>query len=173
VGRIVAEDLDSHMIGASLEVFTDTTGHPLDRAPGDEGVDDPVAAAIRKVVFVEARPEQVSAVIRQLEVRAEIPPGESASVVRRRLDDYGHLGAQQPVGTDDLARSMGVLDRHEVRMGTVGAFGGQSEHARSERRQHTHGGRRLQCGSVEVGIVHGVEIVPHGLDRSAVAMTSG
>jgi hypothetical protein len=59
------------MVGAGVAVFAHSGSNALGRSPNDEGVEDPIAAAVSEVLVAEANTAQVIRVVRELEV---VPP---------------------------------------------------------------------------------------------------
>ena len=125
-------------------------------APGDHGVDQPVAPAPADVVVAVAEGAQVLRVVGQAEVGAGVAPGQLPRPDGVRLEDDGHLGGQERAGAEDGAGPSGVLDRDEVGMGAGGAGRRQLEHPGPEGGQHAAlGGHRRGQG------VEGIEVGDH------------
>ncbi len=66
------------MVGTGGEVLLRPGAHRLLVAPGDEGVDEPVAAAAGELLLAEAEAEEVGAVVLRPEVRLEVAAGDVA-----------------------------------------------------------------------------------------------
>src|SRR5690606_13251678 len=98
------EHLDAHVVGARLPVL----GHPgrdrVDVAPGDQRVDERVAAAVGQVVVPPPEPAQVAHVVGQRQVDLHVLAGGVACHLgvggqHRRLLDHEHRPvAEVPAG---------------------------------------------------------------------------
>ena len=64
---------------------------------GDDGVDEPVAAAVGEVVLGEAEAQQVVGVVLQTEVEPRVVAGDPPGARRRPLDDDRELGRDERV----------------------------------------------------------------------------
>src|SRR6202034_2031556 len=73
VGQLVVrvgQQLDGHVVSARLEMLVELGGNLVAGAPGDQRVDQRVAAAVRQVLLAPAQAAQVAGVVDQTEVRA-------------------------------------------------------------------------------------------------------
>jgi len=59
------------MIGACVQMRFDPLANGLQRAPGDDGVDEAITAAVLAVVFRESQAEKIVGVVRQGEIEAK------------------------------------------------------------------------------------------------------
>ncbi len=159
--------LEADLVGAGIEVGPHAGDDGVHVAPGDERVDEAVAAARREVVIAPAHPAQVVGVVRQRQVVLREGPPDATALVPVAREHRGLLDGQERLGPQVPARERRMLDRDEVRVGAIGTLGRQLEHARPEGREHDRDGwlrlrRAVRCGS------HGVEIGAHRLDRRAI-----
>jgi hypothetical protein len=72
--RVRAERLHADMVGARVEMRLHPSGHRLDVAPGDDRVDEAVAAVARDVLLGETKPEKVIAIVVERQVLAHVGP---------------------------------------------------------------------------------------------------
>src|ERR1700733_3853937 len=71
VGQLIVrggQQLDGHMVGARLEMLAELGGNLVAGAPGDQRVDQRVAAAVAQVLLAPAQTAQVAGVVDQPEV---------------------------------------------------------------------------------------------------------
>ena len=80
-------------------------------APGDERVDEAVAAAVGEVVVGEAEPHPVVRVVRQAEVDVEVLARDRAALVGGRSRGRPPARARAAVRAERLAGRRGVLGR--------------------------------------------------------------
>src|SRR6202034_2990341 len=76
VGQLVVrggQQLDGHVVGARLEMLVELGGNLIAGAPGDQRVDQRVAAAVAQVLLAPAQAAQVAGVVDQPEVWALHP----------------------------------------------------------------------------------------------------
>ena len=85
-------------------------------APGDDRVDEPVAALLREVVVAVAEPAQVVRVVGQARRRPRCAGARSrAPTTGSRVEHDRELHRDHRVGAEDLPRAGHVLRRHEIR----------------------------------------------------------
>ena len=118
-------------------VLTDPGRDGVLIAPGDEGIDEPVAATSREVVVAETKAPQIVGVVGQSQVVGEVSSAECSGHVRIGGQGHGLLRQDQARRSDRLAGQRGVRGRHVVRMGASGAGARQLKHLGPEGGQHT------------------------------------
>src|SRR4029453_13363264 len=139
-GAIRIDRLDADVRGARIAMFADTPHEVLHVAPGDERVDQPIAAAVREVVFAEAAAPHAPLVVRGPEVEGARLARHAPRLRRLALEEDLLLDAEPGPGPEDLVRSRGVLGRHQIRMRAGGAPGGKPKQSGAERSEY--GGSR-------------------------------
>ena len=112
------------------------TRDAVDVAPRDHGVDQGVAPLAGDSRRRSTHAPEVARVVLGLQVVEREPPGDAPGLGRIALEHDGLLHREDRARTEPLPRERGVLDRHEVRVDSVGALGGELEHPRPERREH-------------------------------------
>ena len=93
--------------------------------PGDDGINQSIAAAVGYVRVIKPKAPQIIHIIGQ----REIPGG----VRSRDLSRFGCIGfkydglfyRQKPIAAQNLAAARGVFGRNEIRMSAVGSLGRQ------------------------------------------------
>jgi hypothetical protein len=93
--------------------------------PGNDGINQAIAAAVDYVGVMKSEPAQIIHVIGQREI-----PG---SVRSRDLSRFGCIGfkydgllyCQNPIAAQNLTGARGVFGRDEIRMSAVGSLGRQ------------------------------------------------
>ena len=136
-------------------------------APGKNGVDQWVAAAVGKVRFHEPELLQVVLVVVQAEIGGHVGPGYRPGPVGIGFQQQHLLRAEQRVGSDCFPRPGGVGRGHEVGVGAAGLLGAELQHILPQCSQQNRcgfpgGGRHVQ------GVLHRRQVVFHGADRLAV-----
>src|SRR5580658_3365062 len=66
-----SEYLNTDVVGAGRLVRANSIANRVQIAPGDDGVDEPVASAVREVAFVKAEPQKIVGVVGQREIEGE------------------------------------------------------------------------------------------------------
>ena len=124
-----AAELDADVVGASVEVLARSLGDGGRVAPGDDRIDEAIAALAGQVVV--ARSPAGAGCRRSSAVRGSDGEGagDAPRLGRVGLQDGRHLDRQAGLRAEDRARHGGVLDGHEVGMGAVRPLGRQLEHA--------------------------------------------
>ena len=151
--QIVGEDLHADVVRAGVAVLLDPS---LDRrlvTPHDQGVDEPVAAAVGHVLIAVAESPPVVRVVRQVEVDRQVLPGERAGAGRVGAQHHRLLRCDEPVRAEGVAHDPGVLGRDQVGVRAGAAVAGEVQHLRTERSEHTvldRQGRRCCVEAVEV-----------------------
>jgi hypothetical protein len=128
VRRLVGADLDADLVGAAVEVCLNAPDDSVDIAPGNDRVDEAVAAVTDEVGIAPAQSLQVVHVVWQ----REIALGKGASYPApfgRVSREHGRLLDQERFGAEVPAGERRVFDGDEVGMGTVGALGGEPREA--------------------------------------------
>ncbi len=101
------------VVGAGVQVLLDPGVDGVEVAPGDQGVDEAVAAASHKVGVGESEPAQVALVGVQAEEEADAATGDLAGPARVGVQDDGQVWGEQGVVAEVLAVAGGGLGGHE------------------------------------------------------------
>ena len=125
-------------------------------APGHDGVDEPVAAAVGEVLVLETEVAQVVGVVRQVHVDRGVPASGLAGRRGSAIEHDCQLDGDQRVGAEDGAGGHHVLRRHEVRVRPGRSIAGQTEHPGPQRREHAGLDRERRGGPVEA-----IEVLDH------------
>lgn len=102
------------MVGARLVEGVHAAADPVVVAPGEDRVDEPVAAAVRDIGLLEAEAEEVVGVVGEFEIAGQIGAGDLAGAGRVLLQDDLELRGEQRALAEDLAGLRGVLGGDEV-----------------------------------------------------------
>ncbi len=113
--------------------------------PGDDRVDQPVAAVTRQVGVGPAQAAQVVRVVGERQVALGEGPPDPAPLGGVRRQHGGLLDGEERLGTEVLPREGGVLGRDEVGVRAVGPLGGQLEHSWPQGGEHERD-RRVGSG---------------------------
>src|SRR5262245_4104872 len=126
-------------------------------APGDERVDQPIAPAVREVVFPETEAPHALLVVREPEVEGAGLARQPSRLRWLALEEDLLLDAEPRLGPEGLARPRGVLGRYQVGVRADRAPGGKAEKSRAESGKHGWG-RGLWLRGVVDDPLHPVEV---------------
>ena len=148
------------MVRARVKLLSHAHGHAVDVAPRHHRVDQGVAPLAGDIGVGPPHAPEVARVVLGLQVVQREPSGDAPGLGRVALQHHGLLHREDRARTEPLPRERGVLDRDEVRVDAVGAFGRELEHPRAERREHQPR-RDIGLGGRGRRAVHRVEVVTH------------
>ena len=109
------------MVRARRVMVRDPPGDRGLVAPRHEAVDEPVAPTVLHVPLVEPEAQEVVDVVRESQVDGEVRAGDRPGGRRVGVQHHRLLGGQQRAVPEDGAGLVGVLGRHQVRVGAEAA----------------------------------------------------
>lgn len=93
--------------------------------PGDDGINQSIAAAVGYVRVIKSEAAQIIYIIGQREIPGGVRSRDlsRSSCIGFKYD--GLLYCQNPIAAQNLTGTRGVFRRNEIRMSAVGSLGGQ------------------------------------------------
>jgi hypothetical protein len=116
------------VVGARVVVCAHPRRDGVRVAPGDQRIDEPVAAAVGKVVVAESVLAPVLRVVREPQVGGQVLARNRPRAGRFGFEDEPLLRREHRSGAQDLAGAGGVRRRDEIRMRAVRPVAGELEH---------------------------------------------
>jgi hypothetical protein len=161
-GVVAAQDVHSDVVGTRVEVFAQALVDVLDAAPGDGGVDEPIASPRYEVAVVEAKAAQVVLVGGKADEHTHAGAGGCPRPVSVGVQNDGLMRRDQRVRPDRGSLVSGVLGSDEERVDAGGTCSGERNHSGAQRAKQASG-----CGQRCRGRVQVVKVVTHRLDGLA------
>ncbi len=162
--RVRGQHLQADVVGSGGVVCRHSRPDHLDIAPGDNRIDQPIAAAVGEILFGEAGRDQVSTVVRQADVNCHMRACDASRCLRIGFEKHRLFGREQAILSEDLACPGRVFGRDEVGMRARRALAGEFEHLRMESGQHARTLADWRRGG-KGRFIHRIEVAAHGRQR--------
>ena len=159
------------MVGAGVYVFLHPTLHSRFVTDSKDRIDQPVASPVGEVGVAEPQSLEVASVVRPRQEPGEVLPSGSSGF-GLRAEDNTLFDGEQFVWPECLTRRVRVFSRGQKRMCAIGKPCCNLEHAWTKGGDE-HRRSPLWSVAIELGGVHRLQVVTHGVHRSAVVVPPG
>src|SRR5438445_1374473 len=163
--RLKAQHLETDMVGAAFGVFADALLDRAGTAPGDDRVDQLVAAPFGEISVGPAETAQIVHVVVELEIALHVPPRGRARDRRVLAQNDGLLDREERTVAELPPRQGRVFDWNEIGVGAETALRREPEHLRTEGCEHP---RHIDLRPDVRRGIHRVEVRAHVLEWARV-----